>query len=252
MKILILFLSAAALLCLAFSLSSSHAAEARTWTSASDPSQTFEGTLLDYHADTGMVTVDRGGRRLTFHQKTLSARDIAYLKAEPLNAANSSEIAKVPAKELQLPGKKGACFTLREPGAKPGGTVDDNLPRIKALNVSWNYSWGTDRVDGQPSEIEFIPMIWGNSNEAKLKDRIKKMRSDIRRGKVKRLMGFNEPDGKEQANMSVERALELWPILESAGVPLASPGAVHADREWMLNFMKGVRDHPDGDQSIGL
>jgi len=146
------------------------------------------------------------------------------------------------AKELQLPGKKGACFTLREPGAKAGGSVNENMPKVKALDVSWNYSWGTERVDEQPSDIEFIPMIWGGDNEAKLESRIKKMRSDIRSGKVKKLLGFNEPDGKKQANMTVERALELWPLLESAGLPLASPGAVHADSEWMLKFMEGVRD----------
>lgn len=146
------------------------------------------------------------------------------------------------AEELELPGKKGACFTLRESGARAGGTVDENMPRVKALNVSWNYSWGIERVDAQPSDIEFVPMIWGGGNEDRLENLIKDMRSDIFRGKVKRLLGFNEPDGEKQANMTVERALELWPILERAGVPLASPGAVHADREWMLKFMEGVRD----------
>lgn len=102
----ILFWSTA-LLCFAFSLSSGHAAEVRTWTSASDPSQTFEGALLDYNADTGLVTVNRGDRKLTFRQELLSAEDIAYLKAAPAIAApaaplrftiaNSFEIAKVPA-----------------------------------------------------------------------------------------------------------------------------------------------------------
>ncbi len=159
-----------------------------------------------------------------------------------INLAPQAAASDFTPEELQLPGKKGACFTLRESGAKAGGSVNENMPKVKALNVSWNYSWGADLVNEQPSDIEFVPMIWSGSNEAKLENRIKQMRSDFRSGKVKKLLGYNEPDGKDQANMTVERALELWPILESAGVPLASPGAVHADREWMLNFMKGVRD----------
>ena len=156
--------------------------------------------------------------------------------ALPLGAASFS------VEDLRLPGKKGACFTLREPGPRKKGTVAKNMPKVKALNVAWNYSWGARRKDEQPNELEFVPMIWSGGQEHKLKGRIKEMRSDIASGKVKRLLGFNEPDGKKQANMSVERALKLWTILESAGVPLASPGAVHADKEWMLKFMDGVRE----------
>lgn len=79
------------LFCLALSLSSSHAAEARTWTSASDPSQTFKGILLDYNTYTGMVTVDRGDRKLTFNQNVLSAQDITYLKAEGIKIAEAAK-----------------------------------------------------------------------------------------------------------------------------------------------------------------
>ena len=157
----------------------------------------------------------------------------------PVSSAAASNFT---VKELQLPGKKGACFTLRKSEAKAGVSVDENMPKVKALNVSWNYSWGTGLMDEQPPDIEFVPMIWGGGNAAKLAKRIKKMRPDIRSGRVKKLLGFNEPDGKNQANMTVAQALELWPILETAGVPLASPGAVHADRTWMLDFMQGVRD----------
>ena len=37
------------------------------------------------------------------------------------------------------------------------------------------------------------------------------------------LLGFNEPDLAEQANMTVEKALELWPRLEATGMRLGSP-----------------------------
>lgn len=55
-------------------------ASARTWTSA-DGKSTFEGELVAYNADTGEVTVDREGKRITFKQQTLSEKDISFLKS---------------------------------------------------------------------------------------------------------------------------------------------------------------------------
>ena len=56
-------------------------AYARTWTSA-DGKSSFEGELIAYKAATGEVTVDRGGKRITFKQEKLSAADIAFLKSK--------------------------------------------------------------------------------------------------------------------------------------------------------------------------
>ena len=147
--------------------------------------------------------------------------------------------------ELKLPGKKGACFTLREPDHRQGGTYEENLPKLEKLNPSWNYSWGTQYISKQTRFIdsEFIPMTWSGRSierlEHALKEEVKPM---VRRKKVKRLLGFNEPDGKEQANMSVEQALAAWPSLEKLKIPLCSPSAIHPDREWMKNFMAGAEE----------
>lgn len=53
---------------------------ARTWTSA-DGKSTFEGDLIAFNTNTGEVTVDRGGKRITFKQQILSASDIEFLKS---------------------------------------------------------------------------------------------------------------------------------------------------------------------------
>ena len=66
---------------------------ARTWTSA-DGKSTFEGELIEYKAETGEVTVDRGGKRITFKQQMLSAGDIEFLKnakAAPATTAKPAE-----------------------------------------------------------------------------------------------------------------------------------------------------------------
>jgi len=148
-----------------------------------------------------------------------------------------------------LPGKKGACFTLREAGAKKGGTVSENMPKVKALNVSWNYSWGTRLAPEQPKDIEFIPMSWGGSNKERLKTYLQKnVVPEIISGNVHRFLAFNEPDKKEQANMPYMKAIELWPVLEKLNVPLCSPSCANPEGikdastqgvpgTWMKDFM---------------
>ena len=149
---------------------------------------------------------------------------------------------------LALPGKKGVCFTLRDPGnAKARGTWKENLPKVEALDPSWNYSWGAARVPSQPKGIEFVPMVWGGGKVAeKLQQQVA---PEIRRKTVKRLFGFNEPDKKEQANMPYMKAIELWPELMKLGVPLCSPACANPEGinddsvqgvpgTWMQDFMR--------------
>ena len=59
--------------------------------------------------------------------------------------------------QLRLKGKKGAAFALRDPksaqGRKIGGTWDRNIPKVRALDVYWNYSWGSGLVPLQPRDL---------------------------------------------------------------------------------------------------
>ncbi|HSP42126.1 MAG TPA: sialate O-acetylesterase [Luteolibacter sp.] len=90
--------------CILVSLTILGFSPARTWTSA-DGKSTFEGELTAYDPGTGKVTVDRGGRAMTFDQKLLSENDIEFLKAEGIklpppqaNPGGSSTAAKVTGK----------------------------------------------------------------------------------------------------------------------------------------------------------
>lgn len=68
--------------------------------------------------------------------------------------------------------------------------------------------------------------------------------SHIKAGRVKRLLAFNEPDHRDQANMSVATAIERWPTLEKLGIPLCSPSCVtpitNGNDHWMEDFMKEI------------
>lgn len=59
---------------------------------------------------------------------------------------------------------------------------------------------------------------------------------------ITELLGFNEPDVKKQGNMTVEETLDAWPLLMETGMRLGSPGCVHPDKEWMVEFMAGVKE----------
>jgi len=149
---------------------------------------------------------------------------------------------------LRLPGKKGICFTLRGKGDKGGW--DKNVPKIKATRSYWNYSWGSNRVDAQPEDMEFIPMTWGAwGMDGFAKTLSKDVVPQIQPGQAKRLLGFNEPDKKEQANMPYTEALKYWPLLEKLGIPLCSPACANPLSDvddstqgvrgtWMRDFMR--------------
>jgi hypothetical protein len=124
--------------------------------------------------------------------------------------------------------KKGACFTTKQ---------DTWYSRVSALNVSWHYSWGVDANIKEPDSVRFVPMIWGKWS---LEKSLLKVDSLAKIGKVTQLLGFNEPDGKEQANLTVEESLSYWPKLMNLNIPLGSPACVHADNDWMKGFMAKV------------
>ncbi|BCJ58817.1 glycoside hydrolase family protein [Micromonospora endophytica] len=108
---------------------------------------------------------------------------------------------------------------------------------IRDVGAAWYHDWSTSNSD-VPASAEFVPMIWGAAfvNDTELA-------TAQRSGRT--LLGFNEPDLPQQANMSVEHALDLWPRLQNTGMRLGSPAvAFGADTPggWLDRFLAGARD----------
>ena len=113
------------------------------------------------------------------------------------------------------------------------------LSYVKALNVHWFYTWGGGEPADVPAGMEFVPMNWGyygNKDDGTVKW-LAQMKAQPG---VKHFLGFNEPDGKDQANLTVDRALEGWQYMDQLHMSVGSPAAVHADGDWMQKFMQGV------------
>ncbi|MFH6768599.1 glycosyl hydrolase [Gaetbulibacter aquiaggeris] len=107
--------------------------------------------------------------------------------------------------------------------------------KTSALKAHWMYSWGRVLAEEVPENVEFVPMFWGKGSVTD--ENIAATKQLVADGKVKYVLGFNEPDGAEQANMSVDEAIALWPKLEELGVPLGSPATVGPTNAWMTEFM---------------
>ncbi|GAA5831801.1 hypothetical protein JCM5353_006172 [Sporobolomyces roseus] len=114
------------------------------------------------------------------------------------------------------------------------------------LDLCWAYNWdstGSGLADG----VMYIPMLWG---EKKLDGWEAAADTGIKGGAT-HVLGFNEPDLAEQANMSPKKAAELWMSamepLAKKNIKLISPavsnGVKTADGApmgvpWMMEFLE--------------
>ncbi len=108
-----------------------------------------------------------------------------------------------------------------------GGLV--GLPRtcadLKTAGYEWYYNWGS--TPSCPNAVPFVPMV---------KSGFKVLPSGLAGGSRQYLLTFNEPDA---ADLTVTKALSLWPQLEATGRQLSSPAVTQTTRgeNWLYGFM---------------
>lgn len=111
--------------------------------------------------------------------------------------------------------------------------------RISALRCRWFYSWNSAIPEGVPRGIDFIPMIYRYGGDPTT---VSAPAAAAKKAGITELLGFNEPEVKKQGNMTLQETLDAWPLLMETGMRLGSPGCVHPDKEFMIEFMKGVKE----------
>lgn len=89
-------------------------------------------------------------------------------------------------------------------------------PAIKT-NSSWFYNWGNVSTEDL-TDVEFVPMKW---NAKSLTDY--RWKEILDSNYSNHLLGFNEPDGATQANMTLEEMILYWPKMMESGLRLGSP-----------------------------
>ncbi len=131
----------------------------------------------------------------------------------------------------------------------------NHVEEIDALSpgAGWFYNWANlpnsyiADVVGPGTDMEFVPMIWSaNFNEQALRNYLTEHPG------VKYLLGYNEPNFRNQANMTPDSAARLWPIVEQIArdfdLKLVAPalnysgealadGRVYQPNDWMDAFL---------------
>jgi hypothetical protein len=113
----------------------------------------------------------------------------------------------------------------------------------RRLGGAWSYTWGRQASDAfsfMDRSHTFNPMQWGNFNwthgtNLGPPDRLHR---DLQSNpKPVHLLGFNEPDKSDQANLPVATAIARWPRLEAQNVPLVAPAPASAFGGWLSDFV---------------
>lgn len=103
-----------------------------------------------------------------------------------------------------------------------------NWDEYQIVNATWYYDWN---VGGSTTQnLEYVPIKqksdwpgWGDINN---------------KSHVSQLLGFNEPDRPDQADMSFDAALAMWPQFMNSGFRLGSPATSDPFNNWSLfNFI---------------
>lgn len=132
-------------------------------------------------------------------------------------------------------GKTAATTTpSRQKGVASARYIWRDVSKLQALNVSWTYGW-SPWVPASTPTLDSVPMVARPSDATSTV--IKALTQGRIAGSYHELLGFNEPDSAKQANMTPQQAIDLWPMLESTGLPLGSPAPADVTDGWLDQFM---------------
>lgn len=165
----------------------------------------------------------------------MTRREFLRLSAAAAVASAATKLSAAPA--------QGLPDFLASGSKKKGLGLGPKNPRwpglLTELRLKWVYTWMGNVPADLPAGLPFIPMVRSKSMEA---DKIAKIADGAKAHGITELLGLNEPDAESQDDMTVEAALDAWPLLMETGLRLGSPGCIHPDKEWMARFMAGVEE----------
>lgn len=114
--------------------------------------------------------------------------------------------------------KRGVCTNFSS----------DPMVGLMGPGISWVYNWAHSRLSDHhkkqldDAEVQFIPMVWsGNANT----DNLIYHKNNV--PGLEYVLGYNEPNLTDQANMTPAQTAAIWPQLkaaaQAAGLKIISP-----------------------------
>lgn len=127
-----------------------------------------------------------------------------------------------------------AAMTWRGRGVASAMYLKTQPDKLVGAGAGWSYNW-TYRVPASTPSLDIVPMI--RSASSLTSDAVSTLTRARQSGANRFLLGFNEPDGKNQANMTPTQAANLWPKLQQTGLILGSPAPANVTNGWLRQFM---------------
>jgi Glycosyl hydrolase catalytic core/Ricin-type beta-trefoil lectin domain-like/Concanavalin A-like lectin/glucanases superfamily/Bacterial Ig-like domain (group 2) len=153
---------------------------------------------------------------------------------------------------LQTDGADPASVTLAAPSASPlqywrfayqthypkkgTGGYEDFYTMFKQ---DWAYNWGTGTGASLPASCVFEPMQWGGGTGGLMAN----YTAWHTTAKPLYLMGFNEPDHTDQANMTAASCVSGWPALVAMNLPLVSTATANSFGGLINDFFAGTANN---------
>lgn len=96
------------------------------------------------------------------------------------------------------------------------------------VNATWYYDWniGGNAANNYDYSAIRQTQYWPSFTDVGNKQNIN------------HLLGFNEPDKSDQANMTVDAAVNAWPELMKPGLRLGSPAPATPTNSWITDFLR--------------
>ncbi|CAF1113111.1 unnamed protein product [Rotaria sordida] len=119
--------------------------------------------------------------------------------------------------------------------AWPPENKQDSPNIFSGGKISWIYNWSPSKIN--IAGIEFVPMLWSTNKGHDGSQFYNQARG------VKVVLGFNEPERSDQANMNPVEAAHAWKQyiepLRAQGARLGSPGIASTDQglNWLQQFL---------------
>lgn len=109
-----------------------------------------------------------------------------------------------------------------------------DFARKEEVGATWYYVWGIKSAT--TPQMDYVPMFWGNATEEGV--------TNVREQKMaNHVLAFNEPDGKDQSNLTVEEALKRYPLILKTGLRVGSPVCTESQwKNWLADFMDGCAE----------
>lgn len=175
----------------------------------------FNNEISSFKLKKGYMATFAQNQDGTGYSKVFIA-DKEDIQISTLQLALNNEVSFVRVFPWRYTEKKGMGWSINSP--------------IRTLRGSWFYNWGPTTTEGT-TDIEFVPTKW----QAKRVDD-PQWKTIVDLNNSSHLLGFNEPDGATQANMTYDEMILYWPKMLESGMRLGSP-AMASDLNLLYKFI---------------